>query len=263
MFFVLAKIAWFLLQPSSILIMSSLAAQIALWRRHVTAARRLLSVSVIIGLAALSPLPHILTLPLEQRFDRAPIDGGPIRGVIILGGAEDADTAVARGAHALNEAAERVTEAVALARTLTRAQILFSGGSGRLFPGGASEASVVYRMLTEIGVPANRIVLEDKSRDTFENAVFSRAMANPAAGERWLLVTSAAHMPRAIGSFRRAGFPVEPWPVDYRTRGWNDAGSAFYTMSDGLRRLDYVTKEYAGLFMYWISGRSSALWPGP
>ena len=71
-------------------------------------------------------------------------------------------------------------------------------------------------------MPASRLTLEDRSRNTIENAVYSKALAQPKPGERWLLVTSALHMPRAMGAFRQAGFAVEAYPVDYQTNGWRD-----------------------------------------
>jgi uncharacterized SAM-binding protein YcdF (DUF218 family) len=76
-------------------------------------------------------------------------------------------------------------------------------------------------------------------------------------------VTSAYHLPRAIGMFRMAGFPVEPYPVDWRTRGVKDAWRPFSTLAEGLRRTDTAVREWAGLVIYWLSGRSSELFPGP
>jgi uncharacterized SAM-binding protein YcdF (DUF218 family) len=96
-----------------------------------------------------------------------------------------------------------------------------------------------------------------------ENAVFSKAIVQPKPGERWLLVTSAYHMPRAIGVFRKAGFPVESYPVDWRTRGAKDALRPFGAMSDELRRTDTAVHEWVGLAVYWLIGHSSELFPGP
>ena len=85
-----------------------------------------------------------------------------------------------------------------------------------------------------LGIPAERIELEDRSRNTVENAVFTRALVNPKPNERWLLVTSAAHMPRAIGTFRQAGFPIEAYPVDWRTSGMVDLVIPFSNLGHGL-----------------------------
>jgi uncharacterized SAM-binding protein YcdF (DUF218 family) len=100
------------------------------------------------------------------------------------------------------------------------------------FPLGAAS------LLSFVGISRDRAILEDRSRNTVENAVFSKAIVQPKRGERWLLVTSAYHMPRAIGVFRKAGFPIEPYPVDWRTRGAEDMMRPFAVMSDGLQRSD-------------------------
>jgi hypothetical protein len=59
------------------------------------------------------------------------------------------------------------------------------------------------------------------------------------------------------------GFAVEAYPVDWRTRGWEDALRPFGTMGDGLRRTDTAVREWVGLVVYWLFGKSSELFPGP
>src|SRR5207247_3081186 len=130
------------------------------------------------------------------------------------------------------------------------ARIAFSGGSGRLFYDGASEADLALRLFESFGIARDRIALDDKSQDTDENARFTKALVDPKPGERWLLVTSAHHMPRAVGVFRAAGFPVEAFPVDYRTRGAIDLLRPFSTLGDGLRRTDTAMREWVGLLIY-------------
>ena len=263
MFFYIAKIVWFIVQPSALMLA---ALGLALWslaRSRLRATRGWLLAGLAIGLAGISPLPNLLVLPLEQRFERADLATRPVTGIVVLGGGEDAEVALARHAHGLNEAGERISEAVALARALPQARVVFSGGPGRLLPGGAREGDAVRRMLVSMGVEPARLTIEDRSRDTWENAVFTRELVKPATGERWLLVTSAWHMPRSMGVFRKAGFPVEPWPVDYRTAGMAAATQFFTSPADGLRRLEMVVKEYTGLAVYRLNGRSSALFPAP
>jgi uncharacterized SAM-binding protein YcdF (DUF218 family) len=125
------------------------------------------------------------------------------------------------------------------------------------------ESQFALGLLESFGIARNRIVAEDKSRNTVENALFSKAIAQPKPGDRWLLVTSAYHMPRSVGVFRKAGFPVEPYPVDWRVRGTSDIWAPFQTVSDGLRRTDTAVREWIGLVVYWLTGRSSELFPGP
>ena len=135
------------------------------------------------------------------------------------------DVSVARNEVALNESAERLTVAIELARRYPNARVLFSGGSGALLFSEGNEAEVAGRLLQGFGIAPGRILLEQRARNTVENAAYSKAMAQPTPGERWLLVTSAFHMPRSIGVFRQAGFTVEAFPVDWRTRGSEDAAA--------------------------------------
>ena len=159
-------------------------------------------------------------------------------GIVILGGAITEDVSAARGAVALNEAAERLTVGAELARRYPDARIVFSGGNNALIFDGVPEAAFAVQELQALGVAHERITADEQSRNTIENAVFSRLIANPKPGERWLLVTSAYHMPRAIAAFRAAGFPIEAYPVDWRTRGAIDAVRPSASLGDGLRRTD-------------------------
>lgn len=228
-----------------------------------TARGLLIGAALLIVVGGILPLSTWLLLPLEERFPRADLSGRPIDGIVILGGSEEARIAASRHVHALNMAAERMTEGVALARRFPNARIVFTGGSTSIVLGPAVEADAAGKVLTDLGVEQARLGLERAARDTSENARNAKALADPKPGERWLLVTSAWHMPRAMGLFRKAGFTVEPWPVDYRTAGSDDAFVPFYSPSNGLLRLDMAAREWAGLFVNWITGRSDALLPKP
>lgn len=114
----------------------------------------------------------------------------------------------------------------ALARRYPQARLVFTGGSGNLGGGSPSESEIVGRYADPMGLPRTRLILEDRSRNTRENAAFTADMVKPKPGERWLLVTSAWHMPRAIGCFRQAGFAVIAYPVDYRTGGGVTPGAS-------------------------------------
>lgn len=262
MFFYAAKILWMLLQPTS-LIAEALVAGLILTRTGWARLGRHLLTGGVIALIAIALLPfgEWLVIPLENRFPRADLEKGPPpTGIIILGGAEDARADPPRELAGLNEAAERYTEAVALARRYPQARVVFTGGTALLVLKAAGESVTAGRLLEALGIDKSRITLEGRSRDTYENAVFTKELVKPAPGQRWLLITSGWHMPRAMGCFRRAGFPVEPWPVDYRTNGrysvWPNDRPA-----DGLREFDSAVREYVGLVMYYLRGRTDALFP--
>jgi uncharacterized SAM-binding protein YcdF (DUF218 family) len=261
--YVLSKIAGFFVVPSNFIILVGIGGALLLWTRFARAGRRLMMTSIVLlAIAGLSPLGNILILSLEQRFPAWDASRGAPDGIVVLGGAVTADIAAARNDVALNEAAERMTATVELARRYPNARIIFSGGDGSLVYGG-NESEGALRLFEGLGLPPSRVELENQSRNTFENVLFSKRIAAPKPGERWVLVTSAYHVPRAMGMFRAAGFPVEAYPVDWRTRGVEDARRPFPTLAEGLRRTDTAVREWAGLVIYRLSGRSSELFPGP
>lgn len=262
-FFVVSKVLGFFAAPSNLLVMVGLAGgAAALFGARGAGAATMAGALVAIAVAGLSPLANLLLLPLEQRFPRAAADPAPT-GLVVLGGSFDTLVAGSRKDVALTEAAERLTEIAELARRWPEARIVFTGGSGQLIYDGATEADLAARMLKSFGVDDARIALEGRSRNTLENARFTRDLVTPGPGERWLLVTSAYHMPRAVGCFRAQGFPVEPWPVDYRTRGPEDAFRPFPSVSAGLRRIDIAVREWVGLVSYWLMGYVDAPLPRP
>jgi uncharacterized SAM-binding protein YcdF (DUF218 family) len=264
MFFVLAKILGFFALPSNILISLGLIGIVLMATRFARAGRRLaVTALTLIAIAGLSPLGNAIILPLEERFPPWDASRGAPTGIIALGGALDTVVSEPRGEVALNEAAERMTTTAELARRYPQTRIVFSGGSGRIVYDGITEASLAARLFESFGIARERIVLEDKSRDTDENARFTKELLQPKAGERWLLVTSAHHMPRSVGLFRAEGFPVEAFPVDYRTRGAIDMLRPFSPLSDGLRRTDTAMREWVGLLVYWLTGRTTELLPTP
>ncbi len=264
MFFTFSKILGFFALPSNLLIAIGLVGLVLLCTRFTRLASWLIVTSlVLMAIAGLSPLGNALILPLEQRFRPWDAARGPPDGIVVLGGAISPDISAARGAVALDEAAERITVTAELARLYPDARIIVSGGSNAPIFDDGVEAALAVRQLEALGVAPERITAEEQSRNTIENAVFSRLIATPKPGERWLLVTSAYHMPRAMAAFRAAGFPVEAYPVDWRTRGLIDVVRPFASLGDGLRRTDTAMHEWVGLLAYRLTGETAALFPGP
>jgi uncharacterized SAM-binding protein YcdF (DUF218 family) len=264
MFFVLSKVLGFFALPSNLLISIGIAGLLLLCTRFRRLASWLVVTSIVLlAIAGLSPLGNILILPLEQRFPPWDPSPEPPTGIVVLGGAIIPDVSAARETVALNEAAERITAAAELAHRYPNARIIYTAGSNALMFDRIPEAPFAVRELEALGVAHDRITAEEQSRNTVENAVFSRLIAQPKPGEVWLLVTSAFHMPRAIAAFRAAGFPVQAYPVDWRTRGPIDATRPFGSLSDGLARTDTAVHEWTGLFVYWLTGRSNELFPAP
>lgn len=267
MFFALAKIGFFFLAPSNLFTaitgLGILAAFFASTRRI---GLGMAAAGVVATFAfGLSPLPSLALHVLESRYPPLTVDELPrVDGIVVLGGSIQQDATMELGQPVLNEAGERITTAAILARLHPQARLLLSGGSGALLQDDRySEADATARVLADLGVDPARFLIEDRSRDTFENARFSRAIADPQPGEVWLLVTSAWHMPRSMAVFRAEGFEVVPFPVDFRTIGGQELTRGFRSVSAGLMRLDIAAREYLGLLAYRLTGRTGELVPGP
>ncbi len=262
MFFVVSKLLESFLQPSNAVALVGVAGALLLLARRARAGRTLLLAAVaLLLLFGWLPPGRAALVALEDRFPRPQIEG-PITGIVVLGGAVDVQVSANRGTVSLNPAAERFTVAAALSRRFPDARLLLSGGISRLLSDQIeTESSLGRDLLVSIGVAPDRITLEQKSRNTCENAVDSKQVAQPKPGERWILVTSAYHMPRAVACFRAAGFPIIPYPVDYRT----EKGHLWQlprTIADGLEISDIAAHEWIGLVAYHFV-KGTELFPGP
>ncbi len=211
-----------------------------------------------------SPLARMIETPLETRFPRPDVLSPAPDGIIILGGAIDPRPTAGRPDFiAMDNSGERLTEIPRLARLYPNARIIYTGGPDQEGPGILPEAQAARKLLIELGVAADRITIEERSMTTWENATMTRAIINPAPDSRWLLVTSAFHMPRSVGAFRKAGWPnIVAFATDYRTP---DAKFGFSARNgdENLDLFDVALKEWYGMLGYWLGGRSSDLFPAP
>ncbi|ODT07916.1 MAG: hypothetical protein ABS58_05025 [Mesorhizobium sp. SCN 65-20] len=263
MFFYLSKIFWFFAQPlnfSILLLAFGLVASFFGWRRMF---RWATFVSfLILAIAAWTSLGALMLNPLEERFQRPPMPE-KVDGIVVLGGGFEGAINLARGGYELNSGGDRFVETAILARRYPLAKVVVSGGTGTLVLEGEGDADTAPRLLGELGVARDRMVLENRSRNTYENAVFSKELVQPKPGETWLLVTSAFHMPRSMALFSKAGFTVVPWPVDYRTSGQEGVGLFTDNPADSLQNTTMAMREWIGLLAYWLSGRIDEPFPRP
>ncbi|PSM19809.1 MULTISPECIES: YdcF family protein [Nitratireductor] len=264
MFYVVSKIFWALANPLSLavlLLIAGLIAALAGWRRSAGTATA--AAAMILLLGGWTTTGALVLQPLEDRFQRPGALPDTVTGIVVLGGGFEGGVNRVRGGYELNRGGDRFVETAILARRLPEAKILISGGSGALRLKGEGDADTAPRLLQALGVDPQRLILENQSRNTYENAQFSLRLADPQPGERWLLVTSAFHMPRAMGLFRQAGFAVIPWPVDYRTSGLETPGLAQDNPIDSLHNMVIAVREWIGLAAYRLAGWTDALLPAP
>ena len=203
----------------------SLAAPRRNWSRGAAAAS--IAVALLLAMVHWAPasgaaVTHALIQILEARFERADIaDPATLTGVIALGGDD-----------------ERIRETGRLARRFPHLRIFISGAGPR---------ASIQSLLGE-GIDEDRIEFENASHNTFQNALFATQLIAPKPNQRWLLVTSPFHMPRAVGAFQRRGFAVEPWPTI----------APPLTPPPGLENARH---EWLGLVAYWMLGRTSEIFP--
>ena len=263
MSYILSKFFEMVSQPSTVLLLLSLAGAVLTLRHQGSRWGRRLLIAGVGGLAACAFLPvgTWMLRPLEDRFPPPGPLPEQVDGIITLGGAIDIDKSEDRGIPVLNDAAGRMTAFVALAQRYPEARLVFTGGYGSLFPGKTSEAQVARTFFRDLGLDPRRFVFESASRNTRENAVFTRQLVTPKRGEHWLLVTTAADLPRAVGCFRAVGWQVIPVSAGYHTM--RNASGFTPGLVTGLRDVNWATHEWIGLVYYRLRGWTPSLFPGP
>lgn len=256
LFFIVAKLVGMLIRCDTWLVILVASVTLALLRNKYAAARRrsilLLLYVLLLGFV---PVGSLLLQPLERRYTVNP-DLPEIDGIVILGGAENAVGTQHWDQVQLNDAGERFFATAVLAGRYPDVPVLFTGGNGSLrglIKDRPSESETAERLLLDLGVAPDRLLLEPNSRNTTENARFGRQIARPGPNETWVLVTSAYHMPRAMGSFEAAGWPTMiPWPVDFRTSTVNY--TVYWNLLGYMKTLNIALKEWVGLLAYGVTG---------
>lgn len=261
LFFYFSKIIWALISPGSFLYLLIISGIALLFLKKQKFAKILLgTAAVLFTLVAFLPLGKWLVTPLESRFPANPELPETIDGIILLGGVIDPVKSYIWDQPEFGGAADRYLAFIELAREYPEARLVFTGGIGTLLDQEYKEADIAGYFLESMGIDRSRLELERESRNTVENAVNSKALMQPASGENWILITSAAHMSRSIGVFCQQQWPVIPWPVDHESSPGMQTRIVF-DPADNLSTLNTHTREWIGLFAYYITGKTSALLP--
>ncbi len=261
--FIFGKLFWAVVQPGNLLLLVLLGRFLLLLGSRGRRGRG----RMLIGLAAIgflvfavAPVGPAMLLVLEQRFPRPQTLPARIDGILVLGGAVDPGLSLAYGETVFNSSVARVLAGIALARRHPEAKLALVGGEGELFPVGFAEARATSRFVVDEGITAARIILEERSRSTHENAVFAKESIRPGPAETWILVTSAFHMPRAVASFRAVDWPVIPYPVDFKVDP-NTVWRGNFNLVEGLGTATTAGKEWAGLAGYRLRGWTEEFFP--
>ncbi len=254
--FYISKILWILFPPLNLVVLLLLTGLLMIYFR-----RRRGETVLWVGifsfiLCGVFPTGYVLQAHLEGLHRRADVPKD-IKGILLLGGSFDVGLSQARQTPTLYGSGERATEALRLLREHPRAVLLFSGGNGTLDSSLSSEADVFRRFAEGQGADMNRVYYETRSRNTYENILFSMSVAHPAPRDTWVVVTSAAHMPRAIAVMRKQGWPgvILPYPVDYQTSGTRADFRPSADILGNFAAMHQAMREYMALFSYRIGGK--------
>ncbi|MGY8998824.1 MAG: YdcF family protein [Rhodospirillales bacterium] len=263
MFFYLSKVLWFIADPGNLLLIAICTSAVLAWTKWIRAAKIVMTTTAIVAIVlTILPIGKMVFANLENRFPAVKVLPENIDGIITLGGVVNQFMTKDRKQLAIGGAVERLTEFARLSSLFPEAKLVFTGGSGVLGAQTLKEADVIGPLLQNLGLDPNRVILENQSRNTAENASFTKELLKPRMDQRWLVITSAFHMPRAMGSFRQAGWNAIAYPVDYHTLS-NPNLSLGFSLRNGLNSLSAAIHEWAGLTFYWLSGRTNELYPKP
>lgn len=250
-FYDMAQMFQPLLSPGNfmaVVVICLLCAGAALGKPWVT--RAAWSSALVLTLFLLVPSGKWAVKILEDRFPH-PAWPNHVEGALVLGGGESARLYALRGDAAVIDSEGRYRAAIDVMRHYPTLRLIFSSGH---------DTPAAVAAMRELGADLNRVTFETRARNTWENFVYSRAIARPEPGQNWLVIAHASQIPRAMGIAGKLGWTVIPWPVDYRT---GDSPGIALQLADNLIYLDIASHEYIGLLVYWLTGRSASLFPSP
>ncbi|MBI3505831.1 MAG: YdcF family protein [Proteobacteria bacterium] len=262
--FLASKMLGPLTDPRIPLYFALLAGVALLWTPWRKAARLLLTATMLAAIVLGSaPIGVIAVNWIENRIPPPARLPDRIDGIVVLGGDVDSRMMRLRPGTPGFDATRQIAMAD-LARRYPSAKLVYSGGSGQVIQRDDTDSDGARLLLPVLGLDPARVIFENRSRNTYENAVFSRELANAREGENWLLVTSAFHMPRSVGNFRKAGWTIIPYPVGYMTPpdptdGWTPS----LTFEGRMAYLAVALREFAGYAYYYAMGRTDSLFPEP
>jgi uncharacterized SAM-binding protein YcdF (DUF218 family) len=200
------------------------------------------------------PLSNFLLSKIEDYIQTSKYPLQQLKGIVVLGGSfQPGLISKERNQVLLNSSAERLTKALEIYNKNQKVLILFSGFSKELKPEGWDESQIAKKFFLDQGVKIENLILENQSRNTFENVIFSRDLIKKYPGT-WGLITSASHMPRSFFGFKKQGIILEPINVDYKT----GTGKMFWIKFDienGIRNWSIILHEITGLFYYKITNK--------
>lgn len=261
LFFYAAKIGWFIVEPDNLLVAMLFTVGILFLLNKTALAKKLFFLlSMFILIIALFPVGDWLIYPLETRFPANPELPDKVDGIILLGGSFLAENSDYWGKTQTNRYADRIFHFISLINQYPQAKAVFTGGNASLIGSHSTEVRIARKLFSEMGIKEDRIIYEDKARNTYENGKYTHQMINPVQGERWVVVSSAFHLPRAVGVFCALDWSVIPYPADFQTRP-DGLLTPSLDLGYHLVQLNEALREWAGLTAYYFTAKTSQWFP--
>ena len=260
-FFYLSKYIWTVISPDSLFVILLTLCLLLFLLRQTKKATLLLGVLVFCTLfLSIFSVGNWMLYPLESRFQHNPDLPEQVDGIIVLGGSVLPDVSVEWQQLETNQFHERLTSFIQLAQLYPGARLVFSGGNASTDEEKPTEAQIAETYFLKSGISAERLLIENKARNTAENVNYSRQLARPQSNETWLMITTAYHMPRAMGVFCQQNWEVIPYPVDHQTLPTKLYQPGF-SLIEHANHLILASHEWLGLLYYYISGKTQQLFP--
>ena len=257
MSFYLSKILWLIINPLNIILSFIFAGFIFNFFSKSFVAKILYYLALtFFVLVAVLPIGKFMIYKLEEKFHNQDFLPDQIDGILILSGATNVELSKDYNQINLNGSVERLTESIQLIKKYSDSKIIFSGGSGSIYNQKLTHSKVANLFFKRFEIRFDNIIYEDKSRNTYENILFSKKIANPKINENWLIVTSASHMPRALNIAEKLEWTFIPFAVDFKMSkkfSWKPT----INFLGNITTFQIASHEWIGLLSYYWMGRSS------
>lgn len=262
--FVFSKIVGIIIEPASLLLLLTVIA-LLLRRSTYRAVRRfarglLILLGVCLFLLLVLPVGQWALAPLENRYAGTVLPD-KVDGILLLTGDEAPGLSADRNLPVAGAATARYIHLARLAKAYPQARLVVVGDTRPFSPSGKLETKdIAKEILATIGVDLSRVTYETHSLNTRQNAIEAQKLVNPRPGEKWVVVTMAPHLPRAMLCFKAVGWDVIPSASDYYTNG-RYLMEPYLHFTRNLYLLTIAAHEYYGLVSYRLLGWTKQIWP--
>ena len=259
MTFYLSKILWIIINPFNLILFLVFFSYFSFLIKLKLISRilNILIISLFI-ICGFLPTGNYLNYLLEKKFHNMNVFPNVVDGILILSGATKPSLSKEHKQVNLNSSAERLVESVMLINKYPSARIIFSGGSGSINKNEPSHSDVAKKFYNNMNIPFSRIIYEQKSRNTYENILYSKKIAKPKKNEIWLLVTSASHLNRSIAIAEKLNWEFIPYPTDF-----NSSKKFYFKISlnflSNFNNFQKSSHEWVGIIAYYFMNRSSSI----